>query len=155
HVQQVLGRKILLENPSSYLIFAQSEMSELAFLTQTAQRTGCGLLLDVNNVFVSATNLNFDPAAYIDAFPLHLVGEVHLGGHHQDADDHGAPLLIDSHCAPVTDPVWALYARLIARGGAKPTLIEWDNDLPDWPVLAAEAARAARILDVKTRGGAR
>lgn len=146
-VQEVLGRRMLLENPSSYLAFADAEMSEVEFLREVARRTGCGLLLDVNNVFVSATNLNFSAEAYLEAFPTDLVGEVHLGGHHVDVDDHGAPLLIDSHGAQIVDPVWKLYAGLIARSGAMPTLIEWDSDVPDWSVLAAEAQRAARILD--------
>jgi len=146
-VQQVLGRRMLLENPSSYLAFAGAEMAEVEFLHEVARRTGCGLLLDVNNVFVSATNLNFNAADYLSDFPVELVGEVHLGGHFVDADDHGAPLLIDSHGEAVVDPVWQLYAGLIGRAGPLPTLIEWDNDVPDWPVLAAEAARAARILE--------
>lgn len=145
-VQAALGRRMLLENPSTYLAFAETTMDEVDFLGAIAARTGCGLLLDVNNVFVSATNQGFDPAAYIRRFPLHLVGEVHLGGHAADADDHGAPLLIDSHGQPVADPVWALYAQVIAEGGPRPTLIEWDNDVPDWPVLAAEATRALRVL---------
>jgi len=149
-VQDVLGRRILLENPSSYLAFEAAEMDEITFLRDVARRTGCGLLLDVNNVYVSATNLNFSAIDYINAFPADLVGEVHLGGHHVDADDHGAALLIDSHSAEVTDPVWHLYGALIARTGPLPTLIEWDNDVPDWPVLAAEASRAARILDPVT-----
>ena len=117
-----------------------------AFLREGAQRSGCGLLLDVNNVFVSATNLNTDPVSYIDAYPLELVGELHLGGHDEDQDDHGAPLLIDSHGREVADPVWSLYEYVIASGGARPTLIEWDNDVPAWPVLSAEANRAADIL---------
>ena len=145
-VQHTLGRRMLLENPSAYLDFAEAEMDEITFLTEIARRTGCGLLLDVNNVFISATNRQTDATACIDAFPLGLVGEIHLGGHDAQADDSGAPLLIDSHGTPVTDPVWQLYARTIARGGAKPTLIEWDNEVPDWPVLAAEAGRAALIL---------
>jgi uncharacterized protein (UPF0276 family) len=145
-VQQALGRQMLLENPSTYLAFAETEMGEIEFLEAIARRTGCGLLLDVNNVFVSAANQQTSAQAYIDAFPLHLVGEIHLGGHAQDMDDHGAPLLIDSHSLPVVDPVWSLYARAVERGGRKPTLIEWDNDVPDWPVLATEAARARRIL---------
>lgn len=146
-VQEVLGRRILLENPSTYLAFADTAMGEVEFLTEIARRTGCGLLLDVNNVYVSGINQNYDPAGYLDAFPLHLVGEIHLGGHDEDRDDHGRPLLIDSHGAEVIDPVWALYARVIGRAGALPTLIEWDNDVPDWPVLAAEALRAARVLE--------
>lgn len=146
-VQDVLGRRMLLENPSSYLAFEGAEMGEVDFLREVARRTGCGLLLDVNNVYVSATNLSFDAAAYLADFPTELVGEVHLGGHSVDTDDHGAPLLIDSHGAEVVDPVWQLYAGLIKQAGPLPTLIEWDNDVPDWPVLAAEAARAARILE--------
>jgi uncharacterized protein (UPF0276 family) len=146
-VQQTLGRRMLLENPSVYVLFAESEMDEIDFLAEIARRTGCGLLLDVNNVFVSSTNRQSDPHAYIDRFPHHLVGEIHLGGHDEDRDDAGAPLLIDSHARAVVDPVWALYGRTIQKGGAKPTLIEWDNDVPDWPVLAAEADRAARMLD--------
>jgi uncharacterized protein (UPF0276 family) len=146
-VQATLGRPMLLENPSSYLAFAQSEMDEVTFLREITRRTGCGLLLDVNNVFVSAVNQQTDAHSYIDAFPLDAVGEIHLGGHDEDVGDHGARLLIDSHSAAVVDPVWALYARTIAKGGARPTLIEWDNDVPDWPVLAAEAARALSVLE--------
>jgi uncharacterized protein len=147
HVQSVLRRPMLLENPSTYLAFAETDMDEVTFLSEIARRTGCGLLLDVNNVFVSSTNQATDPLSYINAFPLHAVGEIHLGGHDVDADDHGAPLLIDSHGAAVVDPVWQLYAKTIALSGPKPTLIEWDNDVPDWPVLVAEAARAAAVLD--------
>ncbi len=147
HVQSTLRRHMLLENPSTYLAFAESDMDEITFLAEIARRTGCGLLLDVNNVFVSATNQATDPLSYITAFPLHAVGEIHLGGHDVDADDHGARLLIDSHGAPVVDPVWQLYAQTIALSGPKPTLIEWDNDVPDWPVLLAETIRAAAVLD--------
>lgn len=145
-VQAALGRPMLLENPSTYLAFAESEMDEVSFLREISRRTGCGLLLDVNNVFVSATNQQTDPRAYIDAFPLDRVGEIHLGGHEAETDDQGAPLLIDSHDAAVADPVWALYAHTIARGGARPTLIEWDADIPDWPVLSDEARQAAMVL---------
>ena len=145
-VQSTLGRQMLLENPSSYLAFAESTMSEVDFLKEVTKRTGCGLLLDVNNVFVSATNLHVDPHAYIDAFPMDKVGEIHLGGHDEDEDDHGAPLLIDSHGREVADPVWALYAYTIARSGAKPTLIEWDTDVPEWSVLAQDCNRAADVL---------
>ncbi|MGB7262616.1 MAG: DUF692 domain-containing protein [Albidovulum sp.] len=146
-VQDHVGRPMLLENPSLYLEFAETEMEETEFLAELAKRTGCGLLLDVNNVYVSCTNRQIDPYAYIDRFPHHLVGEIHLGGHDVDADDAGAPLLIDAHGSEVVDPVWQLYAHTITKIGPMPTLIEWDNDVPDWPVLAAEAARAARILD--------
>lgn len=145
-VQETVGRRMLLENPSSYLAFDETEMSEVEFLSQIATRTGCGLLLDVNNVFVSATNQKTDPVSYINAFPLNHVGEIHLGGHDEDEDDHGAPLLIDSHGRAVVDPVWALYAHTLTRSGPRPTLIEWDTDVPDWPVLSAEAARADDIL---------
>lgn len=145
-VQQTVGRRMLLENPSTYLAFAESDMAEVDFLAEIARRTGCGLLLDVNNVFVSATNQKTDPLSYINAFPLSQVGEIHLGGHDEDADETGAPLLIDSHGCEVVDPVWALFEHTITVGGPKPTLIEWDNDVPDWPVLVAEAVRAAPIL---------
>ncbi|MBS9718377.1 DUF692 family multinuclear iron-containing protein [Pseudohalocynthiibacter aestuariivivens] len=149
-VQEIVGRRMLLENPSSYLAFAESTFEEVDFLAEIAKRTGCGLLLDVNNVFVSATNQKTDPRAYIDAFALKHVGEIHLGGHDEDEDDTGAPLLIDSHGKEVIDPVWALYEYTIEKTGPLPTLIEWDNDVPDWPELAAEAARAAKILDKVT-----
>jgi uncharacterized protein (UPF0276 family) len=145
-VQNHVGRRMLLENPSVYLNFTETNLDEIDFLTEIASRTGCGLLLDVNNVFVSCTNRRTDPYDYIDRFPHHLVGEIHLGGHDESSDDAGAPLLIDAHGSEVVDPVWQLYDHAIARGGPKPTLIEWDNDVPDWPSLAAEASRAAHIL---------
>ncbi|MBU3258678.1 DUF692 domain-containing protein [Roseovarius sp. PS-C2] len=145
-VQETLSRPMLLENPSSYLAFDESTYAEPEFLSEIARRTGCGLLLDVNNVFVSATNLGRDPLAYIDAFPLERVGEIHLGGHDKDHDDHGAPLLIDSHGQEVADPVWALLDYTLDRMGGRPLLIEWDANVPDWPVLAAEAQRAADAL---------
>ena len=146
-VQERLGRRMLLENPATYLAFAESGMAETDFLREIVRRTGCGLLLDVNNVFVSATNLQADPRAYLADFPLDAVGEIHLGGHDAQADEHGAPLLIDSHGAPVADPVWTLYAEAIGAAGPRPTLIEWDTDVPDWATLTAEAARAARVLE--------
>ncbi|MEL6516540.1 MAG: DUF692 domain-containing protein [Pseudomonadota bacterium] len=145
-VQEVLGRRMLLENPSTYLAFDETDMAETDFLAEITRRTGCGLLLDVNNVFVSATNQQTDALSYLDAFPLDAVGELHLGGHDEDADETGAPLLIDSHDRAVVDPVWALYAHVISRGGPRPTLIEWDSDLPEWPVLRAEAERASEVL---------
>lgn len=145
-VQSALGRRMLLENPSTYIAFETSEMSETDFLSQVARRTGCGLLLDVNNVFVSATNNGFDPASYVDAFPVGDVGEIHLGGHVETTDDDGNPLLIDAHDREVRDAVWALFERALARTGVVPTLIEWDNDIPTWPVLEAEARRAEKAL---------
>jgi uncharacterized protein (UPF0276 family) len=151
HINQVqdhLGRQMLLENPSSYLVFAESILSETDFLSELTHRTSCGLLLDVNNVFISSTNLKLSPRAYIDAYPTDKVGEIHVGGHDEDQDEHGAPLLIDSHGKPVVDPVWALLEYAIAQTGPKPVLVEWDNDVPDWPVLRDEARRAARALVV-------
>ncbi|MBR9891524.1 DUF692 domain-containing protein [bacterium] len=145
-VQDTLGRQMLLENPSSYLAFSESTWDEPDFLREIARRTGCGLLLDVNNVFVSATNLGFTPQAYIEGFALDQVGEIHLGGHDEDEDDHGAPLLIDSHGREVADPVWALLGHTLLRSGPKPLLIEWDTDVPAWPVLAEEARRAEEAL---------
>ena len=145
-VQEALGRKMLLENPSSYLAFAESTWSETDFLREIARRTECGLLLDVNNVFVSATNLGYSPQSYIADYPLEAVGEIHLGGHDEDEDDHGLPLLIDSHGREVADPVWALLELTLERCGAKPLLVEWDTDVPDWPILRAEADRAAKAL---------
>ena len=145
-VQDTLGRKMLLENPSSYLAFAESTMSETDFLHALVHRTGCGLLLDVNNVFVSATNLKTSPQDYIDAFPIGAVDEIHLGGHDEDTDETGAPLLIDSHGRAVVDPVWALLDYTLARSGPRPVLIEWDTDVPDWPVLDAEIVKADRAL---------
>jgi uncharacterized protein (UPF0276 family) len=147
-VQEVLRRPMLLENPSTYLAFAETEMDEVTFLSEIARRSGCGLLLDVNNIHVSATNQGFAAQEYLARFPLHLVGEIHLGGHDVDAAEDGAVLLIDAHGTAVADPVWALYAQTIALGGAKPTLIEWDNDVPDWSVLVAEAKQAAALLQV-------
>ncbi len=145
-VQTRLRRQMLLENPATYLTFAESTLAETDFLAEVARRTGCGLLLDVNNVFVAATNHNTDPAAYLARFPIEAVREIHLSGHAQTTDETGAPLLIDSHDTPVTDPVWALYADVIARTGPVPTLIEWDNDVPAWPILRAEALRAETVL---------
>ena len=145
-VQTTLGRRMLLENPSTYVLFEESSIGEIDFLSQIVARTGCGLLFDINNVFVSASNHGTSPEAYVDAFPLDLVGEIHLAGHATTTDDVGAPLLIDAHDRPVDDAVWALYERVIARGGRRPTLIEWDNDVPDWPVLAHEAALAEAAM---------
>ena len=145
-VQNAIGRKMLLENPSSYLAFSESTWSETEFLSEIVKRTDCGLLLDVNNVFVSATNLGYAPTGYIDAFPLDAVGEIHVGGHNEDSDDHGAPLLIDSHGKAVVDPVWSLLEHTLARSGARPVLVEWDTDVPEWSVLRAEAERAADAL---------
>ena len=146
-VQSTLDVKMLLENPSVYVAFASSTMDEITFINEVVSRTGCGLLLDVNNIFVSATNQGYSPEDYIDNFPVKHIGELHLGGHLADSDEHGNPLLIDSHNNKVVDPVWALLGRVLKRTGPKPILIEWDNDIPDWPMLEAEAARATRALE--------
>jgi uncharacterized protein len=146
-VQEAIWRPLLLENPSTYLAFTESTMSETEFIRRVAERTGCGLLLDINNVFVSATNHGFSALHYLSDFPLSRVGEIHLAGHAEQRDDEGDLLLIDSHDGPVTDAVWKLYEIVIARCGAVPTLIEWDSKIPDWPVLKAEAAAAQAILD--------
>jgi len=145
-VQQRLGRQMLLENPSTYLAFAENEMPETAFLAALCQKTGCGLLLDVNNVHVAAANQQTDAYGYLADFPLDQVGELHLGGHDPQSDEHGDALLIDSHAAPVAAPVWDIYAATLARLGPCATLIEWDNDVPAWPVLRAEAAQAEALL---------
>lgn len=137
---------MLLENPSTYVAFADSAMSEIAFLREVVRRTGCGLLLDVNNVFVQSVNHGFDAAAFIDAFPVEHVGEIHLGGHAADSDDNGSALLIDDHGRQVADAVWTLYGRTLSRTGPRPTLIEWDNDVPAWEVLFAEAKRADHLI---------
>ncbi len=145
-VQEALGRRMLLENPSTYVAFADAAMSEVEFLREIVRRTGCGLLLDVNNVFVQSVNHGFDAQAFIDKFPVEHVSEIHLGGHATDSDDDGSALLIDDHGREVADAVWTLYARALARTGPKPTLIEWDNDVPAWGVLFAEAKRAEEII---------
>ncbi|MCV0393864.1 MAG: DUF692 domain-containing protein [Rhizobiaceae bacterium] len=146
-MQEAIRRPILLENPSTYVVFPESTLGETEFLRELVRRTGCGLLLDVNNVFVSATNHGFSALEYLAGFPLEHVGEIHLAGHAEQEDDEGALLLIDSHDGPVADAVWKLYEIVIGRSGPVPTLIEWDSDIPDWPVLKAEAEATQRILD--------
>lgn len=150
-VQETLGRQMLLENPATYLLFAESTLEETDFLAEIARRTGCGLLLDVNNVFVAAINHNLDPRDYIARFPLEAVREIHLSGHSETVDDLGAPLLIDSHDTPVKDPVWALYETVLGRIGPVASLIEWDNDVPAWPVFRGEAVAAQRLIDAAAR----
>jgi uncharacterized protein (UPF0276 family) len=145
-VQTLLGRQMLLENPATYLLFEESTIEETEFLADVARRTGCGLLLDVNNVFVAATNHHMDASAYLKRFPVQWVREIHLSGHSETIDDAGAPLLIDSHDTPVKDPVWTLYEELIGLTGPLASLVEWDNDVPEWPVLRAEAEAADAIL---------
>lgn len=144
--QQVLGVRLLLENPSTYVLFAESTIDEVEFLDAVAARSGCGLLLDVNNVMVSAVNHGQDPFAYIDRFPLDRVGEIHLAGYDETQDDEGGRLLIDAHASPVGSDVIALYRHTLRRSGPVPTLIEWDNAVPDLATLLAEAARADAML---------
>ena len=146
-VQEIVGRQMLLENPSTYVAFEQSTMSEIDFIKAIAKRTGCALLLDVNNVYVSATNHEYSPEDYLDEFPVEHVQEVHLAGHAPDEDEAGRPLLIDAHDRKVADAVWVLYERLITKSGAIPTLIEWDDDIPAWSVLLSEARIAEGILN--------
>jgi len=145
--QSTLGRRLLLENPATYVHFQQSTIPETEFLAKIARATGCGLLLDVNNVFVSARNHATSASAYLEAFPLDLVGEIHLAGHFETRDGQGSPLCIDAHGSPVVEDVFALFDSVIARAGPLPTLIEWDNDVPDWAVLLAEALAAQARLD--------
>jgi uncharacterized protein (UPF0276 family) len=146
-VQSALRRQMLLENPATYLLFAESTIAETDFLAEIARRTGCGLLLDVNNVFVSATNHGLDAEAYLASFPLEHVAEIHLSGHAATVDEAGAPLLIDTHDTNVADPVWSLYHGVIGKTGPLASLVEWDDKIPAWPVLRAEAEAAQTILD--------
>lgn len=157
HIDQTqahLKRRLLLENPSTYVVFEESTWDEAEFLAEIARRTGCGLLLDINNVYVSAINHRFDPRAYLNRFALAAVGEIHLAGHTALTDQNGNPYLIDTHGGPVIEQVWALYAETIARAGAVPTLIEWDNDLPEWPALLSEVRNADAILSTHVRKAA-
>jgi len=149
-VQERLGRKIALENPSHYLQFDTHEFGEVEFLVEIARRSGCALLLDVNNVYVSANNLQFAAASFIDAVPAELVAEVHLAGHSADPK-LGAALLIDSHDAPVAPAVWTLFERLIARIGPCPTLIERDENVPSFEELLRERDRAHALLQPLAR----
>jgi uncharacterized protein (UPF0276 family) len=148
-VQECLRRPILLENVSSYLEYVASAMPEWEFLAEVARRSGCGILLDVNNIFVSAHNHGFDAMRYLQAIPRHAVEEIHLAGFTRKAIGGGAEILIDTHSAPVADAVWALYAAALARFGPVATLIEWDADLPPLPVLVAEAAKAESMMELR------
>ena len=143
-LQDCIGREVAIENVSSYLTFAESTIPEWEFVAALAQRTGCKLLLDVNNVYVNATNHGFDTDRYIATLPPQAVAEIHLAGF-EEADG----CLIDTHGAPVAPDVWALYERTIARLGPRPTLIEWDTDIPSFDVLQREAATAQRILEAR------
>ncbi|WP_333825979.1 MNIO family bufferin maturase [Pinisolibacter sp.] len=146
-VQTAIRRPMLLENPSTYFRFAASTIPEAEFIAEVARRSGCGLLLDVANVDVSATNHGFDPMSYLDAFPLDRVAEIHLAGRFETEDEAGHPLFVDAHGSPVADPVWRLYEAVVDRIGPVATLIERDDDIPSWDVLAAEANRATTIMN--------
>jgi uncharacterized protein (UPF0276 family) len=150
-IQETLGRRMLLENPSTYVAFEESSYSETDFIAEVARHTGCELLLDVNNVYVASINHQCDPVSYLDSFPLAAVREIHLAGHAGDADENGRPLLIDTHDRPVETVVWDLFARVIAAIGPTPTLIEWDACVPAWATLQAEADRAEAILRAADR----
>jgi uncharacterized protein len=149
HVERIqtrLKRRMLLENPSTYVEFSASTMTESQFLREVVKRTGCGLLLDVSNAHVSCVNHGRDAMAFIDDLPLDAVGEIHLAGFARDQDAAGAPLLIDQHGSPVDEAVWELYGRVIARIGSTPTLIEWDHDVPALATLLGQARRADRLM---------
>ncbi len=148
-MQSALGRQVLIENPSLYMPLKGHELDEVAFLKELIRVTGCGLLVDVNNVHISAQNLGFDPGSYLDAVPAEAVGEIHLAGHAED-ETWGPDLLIDTHGAPVDEPVWALYERLIDRIGPRPTLIERDENIPDFAELMAERNRANDLLTARS-----
>src|SRR5215471_359701 len=151
HAQTVLGRRILVENPASYLRFAGSSIPEPEFLTAVVRRTGCGLLCDVNNIYVTSQNFDQNPVTYIEGLPADVVGEMHLAGHTIN-DVDGQPMLIDDHGAPVSQAVWELFTLALAHFGPVPTLIEWDTNIPAFAVLVAEASKADRLLATSRRG---
>jgi uncharacterized protein (UPF0276 family) len=145
-VQTVVGRQMLLENPATYLAFSDSTIAEAEFLAKVATRTGCGLLLDINNVVVAVTNHGQDPHEYLAVFPVAAVGEIHLGGH-SEAVDGNSRLLIDSHNLPICETVWTLYEKALLRTGPLASLVEWDNDVPEWAKLRDEALAAQAIIN--------
>jgi hypothetical protein len=153
HVEEVqaeLGRRLLVENPASYLRYQDSSIPESEFLTEVVRRTGCGVLCDVNNIYVSARNLRFDPIAYLDALPIEAIGEIHLAGHHVA---EGVEVLIDDHGSRVAKPVWNLHAAALRRFGPVPALIEWDTKLPALEILLDEAQHAQELADACFRVG--
>ena len=161
-VQDLLGRPYLVENPSSYIGFGSSTITEPEFLSELVRRTGCRLLCDVSNIHLSAHNMGFGAYTYIDALPAHAIGELHLGGFIAEEDEGvpGSTVLIDTHSTGIAEPVWELYAHAVRRFGWQPTLIEWDNALPDFATILAEAERAdsvaaGALLPEARRAGAR
>ena len=154
HVDQLqsrFGRQILIENPATYVQFDASSIPEAQFLASMVERTGCGLLLDVNNAYVNCNNHGRDMANYLAELPLHAAGQVHLSGHLLDCDSVGAPLLIDNHGSEVAPEVWSWYAYALERTGPLPTLIEWDNDVPGYNLLRDQVMRAQALLDKQVR----
>ena len=143
-VQEALGRPLLIENPASYLRYSQSSIPEAEFLTEVVRRAGCGILCDVNNIYISARNLRFDPIAYLDALPIEAIGEIHLAGHHTA---EGVDILIDDHGSRVAKPVWDLHAAALQRFGPVPALIEWDANLPALEILLDEARHVQELAD--------
>jgi uncharacterized protein (UPF0276 family) len=143
--QEALGQRLLIENPSAYLRYRYSPIPEPEFIGEVARRTGCGILCDVNNIYVSAWNFGFDPAAYLDALPVDAIREIHLAGHHAAED---VDILIDDHSSRVVKPVWELHAAALRRFGPVPTLIEWDTNLPTLEVLLDEANHAEELAYV-------
>jgi uncharacterized protein (UPF0276 family) len=144
-VQDTLGRQYLVENPSSYVGFSNSTMTEVEFLSELVHRTGCRLLCDVSNIYLSAHNLGFDRDRYVAELPADAIAELHLGGFTPEPEEGGGEVLIDTHGSRIAEPVWSFYARALERFGPKPTLIEWDNDVPTLDVILAEAARADAV----------
>jgi len=154
HIEQIqanLKRQILIENPSSYLQYRHSTIPEWEFIAAIASRTGCGILCDVNNIYVSSCNHGWDPSAYLAALPVDAIGEIHLAGHTAREIETGHTVRIDDHSARVAAEVWTLYEEALARFGARPTLIEWDNNIPPLAVLLEEAAHAAILLQPTQR----
>lgn len=144
-VQEALGRRILVENPALYLELPENEMTAAEFISETVRESGCGLLLDLTNLYISGRNLGAAPDDFLAKIDPASVGQIHLAGYSREAI-RGSEILIDSHSAPVADPVWKLFEGYIGTTGPKPTLVEWDNELPAWPVLEAEVKKADEIL---------
>lgn len=153
-VQDFLGRSYLIENPASYVGFRSSTMPETEFLAELVSRTGCELLCDVSNIVVSSHNMGYSPYRYIDDFPADAIGEIHLGGFTLEEDEAtpGGELWIDTHAAAIAEPSWDLYAYALRRFGIKPTLIEWDNDIPSLTTLLEEATKADKVRNIRSEG---
>jgi uncharacterized protein (UPF0276 family) len=153
-LEDLLDRQVLIENPSRYLSFCNETMSEPQFLSELVERTGCGLLCDINNVYVSAFNLGFDAGTYLEALPRDAIHEIHLAGHSARRLSSGDTILLDDHASAVAGPVWSLYGVALSLFGSVPTLVEWDSAIPDLPTLLGEAARADRVAAAMAPGEA-